>query len=463
MTGSKTNLVLLGSLCLAELCGFLIVFSLYRLTQKPDVYSFLTSRPGLLCLTASAGLGLSSGVIFHQFRQASRYRSQVFSLTVAMNLVAVVVTITVGELTLRLLSRATSDGTKVGNLLLLPREWKKAANHYSELLKKATSQETYIIFDRVVGWTVNPNSHSEDGLSFSSVEGIRSPRVGISFSNRSVNCRIALVGDSYTFGEEVTYEESWGSQLESLLGLDCQVLNFGVPGYGIGQIYLKYLRDVRSWSPNIVILGFIGHDVLRTMGVYGFLTFPASEVPWPSPRFVLNIEGRLELLNVPLPFPEEIFTKPSIRALPNIAYDLNYSETEWDRFYWRPLHSSYLFRLVTSVYPLWEMERQQVSSEEMRAINRKLIHSFIESASSAGSIPIIVYLPTKEDLRYYVPLSIKFLNDFGIRYVDLRACFGEHSAENLFAAQGHFSARGNAVVARCLHEMVTGHLSRMAD
>ena len=83
-------------------------------------------------------------------------------------------------------------------------------------------------------------------------------------------CRVALIGDSFTFGEGVRFEDTWGSVLGEALGTHCQVLNFGVPGYGIDQIYLRYMKDVRPWHPTIVIASFIEDDLWRTMSVYAF-------------------------------------------------------------------------------------------------------------------------------------------------------------------------------------------------
>ena len=33
------------------------------------------------------------------------------------------------------------------------------------------------------------------------------------------------------------------------------------------QAYLRYLRDVRPWRPQVVILGLIDHDLRRSMAV----------------------------------------------------------------------------------------------------------------------------------------------------------------------------------------------------
>jgi lysophospholipase L1-like esterase len=61
--------------------------------------------------------------------------------------------------------------------------------------------------------------------------------------------RIAVVGDSFTFGLEVRYEDTWPYQLERALGPEFRVLNLGVDGYGVDQAFLRYRRDVLAWRP----------------------------------------------------------------------------------------------------------------------------------------------------------------------------------------------------------------------
>jgi len=86
-------------------------------------------------------------------------------------------------------------------------------------------------------------------LYFSSTEGLRSPRTNISFAARRPRHRVALVGDSFTFGMEVPYEDTWGAQLERALAGDVQVLNFGVDGYGVDQAYLRYRKMCVHGAP----------------------------------------------------------------------------------------------------------------------------------------------------------------------------------------------------------------------
>lgn len=73
--------------------------------------------------------------------------------------------------------------------------------------------------------------------------------------------RVALLGDSQTFGFGVRDEETFGAHLEALLedatGEDVVVLNAGVPGYGTAD-QLAFLRSRwETLEPDIVIVQFL--------------------------------------------------------------------------------------------------------------------------------------------------------------------------------------------------------------
>lgn len=81
------------------------------------------------------------------------------------------------------------------------------------------------------------------------------------------HCRIAVLGDSYTFGVRVREEDTYSKVLEKLLrqsvaAFQCQfeVLNFGVIGYSTydEDLMLKY-RAV-NFEPHVVILGYVLND-----------------------------------------------------------------------------------------------------------------------------------------------------------------------------------------------------------
>ena len=62
---------------------------------------------------------------------------------------------------------------------------------------------------------------------------------------------ILAVGDSFTFGDEVSDDETWPAKLEKISGK--RVINGGVFGYGVDQIYLRMRTLARRYKPDIII------------------------------------------------------------------------------------------------------------------------------------------------------------------------------------------------------------------
>ena len=336
----------------------------------------------------------------------------------------------------------------------MPKNWEKVALHYRQLLDQSTGRLSYLVYDDLLGWTVGPNRRSVDGRYWSSSEGIRAPHEGVTFAKLGGKTRIALVGDSMTFGEEVTYEDTWGYFLEKALGPEFQVLNFGVGGYGVDQAYLRYEKDVRMWNPKIVIFGFISHDVIRSMIVYPFLTFRHWDFPFSKPRFILR-DGEIARLNVPPLAPDALFSRGSISELPFLEHDRGYKQSDWEKSLY---HLSYLARLFVTSFPRWSAENPDVSDEAMVSVNASILKAFVRSAEQAGATPLVVYFPegNAEFARPSFPLSIgkRVLQQAGVAYIDPTSCLLELNPDDRFARGGHYSPKGNAAIANCLHNVV---------
>ncbi len=452
---------LLVALYALELSLLLVLLTAYVFSYKPTATSFLMSWPGYLFAFGVVTFVASVAAVAYRYFQYGRFNDRGFKITVAMNVASVLCLTVVGEGIVRAASRATPTGDVVGSNYLLPREWNKVAAHFQEQLRNAKDTASYHVFHDVLGWTIAPNRRSE-GLYYSSVEGLRSPSIGTKFSERRPATRIALIGDSYAFGEEVEFEDMWGYQLEVLLGSDVQVLNFGVMGYGIDQAYLRYLKDVRAWNPDIVVFEVIDHDLVRMMGVYSFLTFPEASVPFATPRFTLK-DHTLTLLNVPLPKPEEIFSARSIHELPFVQWDPQYVRMEWDRPFWYVPTRSYLFRWLATWYPLREEEPSPaVSNPTLRLIAREIFRSFVKEVHANKGIPILAYLPTLRhewETPNYTPLTLQILDDAGIGYTDLRNCLSTVPFKERHMPRLHYSPKGNYAVASCLAQMVADQTS----
>jgi len=295
--------------------------------------------------------------------------------------------------------------------------------------------------------------------------------MGMAFATSPADYRIALIGDSMTFSVKLPYEESWGRQLEIELGPSkFQVLNFGVPGYGVDQAYLRYQHDVRRWRPKITILAFVADDLLRNLVVYNFLRSPGTAWFPSKPRFVLR-DNHLTALNIPVPQAEEIFSTRTVRALPFVEYDWFYKWTEWERPNWQFFQRSYLFRLVTAIYPLSELQRNDTNPAALEAVSSEIFRSFIRLVRADGAIPMVVYLPSRDELAHY-PLNppgylqwpLGILAHAGIQVTDLSPCLSRTSYADLFLNDwpggGHYAAKGNVAIAKCLYGVVLEHLSK---
>jgi hypothetical protein len=101
---------------------------------------------------------------------------------------------------------------------------------------------------------------------------------------------ILAVGDSFTFGEEVTDADAWPAQLQRMVGR--RVLNAGVSGYGFDQIVLRAEELAPLYKPAAIVIGFIADDIRRT----------EMRRLWGADKPYYDIEKEtLTLRNVPVP------------------------------------------------------------------------------------------------------------------------------------------------------------------
>lgn len=450
--------VIVALFALEGSCG-LALLALYKKGEQ-GFSSFIQTNAGIFFVISLAVLAISAVWIGRAYFHTKGLPSRAFQLTVAMNLVTVVFIFLCSELALRVLVTRTPEGGAINGLLLLPKDWDRMRNHYLAVWQKAsgdtqekpTSDVGYMVYDRDLGWTIGPNRQSANGLYFSNLQGLRARRIGENFPLPQAAPWIAVVGDSFTFGEEAAYEDTWAVQLEKLLGGQWAVANFGVPGYGIDQAYLRYLRDVRPWHPTVAVLGFIANDLFRSMTVYTFLNFPEWENPFSKPRFLATAEG-LRLLNVPTIPPSAIFAKTRISDLPYLQYDMGYTPLEWKHEWY---HSSYVVRFLLTRFPQWTSLNANASEEAIFSLNERILRAFVEQATESRTIPVIAYFPTAGDFHPERPnvTGKTFLQRTGIPYVDPTPCLLQVPEAERFAPGGHYSPRSNAAVAQCLSQAI---------
>lgn len=280
--------------------------------------------------------------------------------------------------------------------------------------------------------------------------------------------RIATFGSSIVYCSEVDNPNSWPGLMEAE-NPDLEVLNYGVPGYGTDQAYLLYLLEGSDLSPQVVVIGFTSDELRRIVNVYQRFLSTRQPVSF-KPRFLLNAQGELFLLEVPvreradyerlLANPREIIRfgdhdywyQPSVYENPLYDYSATVRMTCW-------MATEVNRRFLDPDRPF----RGQVFNDTSSAfrIQLALFEKFAEAVRASDALPLVVLLPETEsvqrglrgDPKLYDPL-LRPLRERGIDCVDAIEAFrdaGTSADVNVwFASGGHYSPEGNKVVASWL-------------
>ncbi len=145
----------------------------------------------------------------------------------------------------------------------------------------------YFDHDPRVGWVLMPNAVRDGEASIRiDANGCRHSGPDLPADPRKP---ILAVGDSFTFGTDVSDEHAWPTQLSVITG--ARVVNGGVPAYGMDQILLRCEALVAELNPRLVVFAIVADDIRRCEYSYRWA--------W-KPYF--DVEGdQLVLKNQPVP------------------------------------------------------------------------------------------------------------------------------------------------------------------
>jgi len=226
---------------------------------------------------------------------------------------SVIISFIIGEALIRVAGHCDIDG----NFFLSSCRLKPYVLPVNDISKKIqgylASRNSYIVYDPFLGWTSRPGSTSENGLYCANLDGIRTSAADILASKvpQGGVLRVAIFGDSFTHGDEVPFENTWGYYLENNLrkrGINAEVLNFGMCGYGMDQAFLRWKKHGRYFSPHIVIFGLFTDDMNRNVNLIRPIYYPSTDLPFSKPRFIGAKDAKLKLINVPTLSPEKMIS-----------------------------------------------------------------------------------------------------------------------------------------------------------
>ncbi len=181
---------------------------------------------------------------------------------------------------------------------------------YPFRLRWTPSENALARFDPELGWSYIPDRtvtqrFGADGrpieMHFNDI-GARVGEPGRRFD--STTPTVIFVGDSYTFGHGVTYDESFVGQFEKNSGLPYQVVNLGVQGYGTDQALLILKRHIEDFNTKVVVYTFMLDHVRRNDNTDRRLIFPGAKFLGTKPRFALRHDGSLVQVEKPARYEE---------------------------------------------------------------------------------------------------------------------------------------------------------------
>ncbi len=325
--------------------------------------------------------------------------------------------------------------------------------------RTSDSNDSLAIYDADLGYTYRPGYADPKTLMIHNSQSIRVGDITKEYSRKpdSNTLRIAIFGDSFSHGDGVAYTETWGHHLEMELrsqGIEAEVLNFGVGGYGMDQAFLRYLNQGVKFRPDLVIFGFSIENTFRNLYLFRyFYKHGQTTIPLSKPRFLLK-EDELHLINHPTPKPEEI---PDI--LRNFSgwkygkYDRFYFEDEYQKRFWHHLES---VTLLVAIYRRYRLSLLgDAPNGEGYLLAQAIINAFAQSAIDNQSDFLIVHLPPKNHLPHYAKTGA-FGYDEQLKTLESRYSVVRPEKQMLNAVQGgsidslfgdvHFSRLGHMII-----------------
>ncbi len=170
-------------------------------------------------------------------------------------------------------------------------------------------EESWIEYHPTLGWFHKKNQASklkgrasdQEIVIHTNAEGLRGAK-NYALQKSSDQFRVAFLGDSFTFGFGVQDQETFTHVLEQKLPR-YEMMNWGVPGYGVDQILLLMEEKVFQFHPDLILLVIYPEDFQRSIRSF-------TDAGYGKPYFTLDLQSHLKLQQVPVPKDKYLFLNP---------------------------------------------------------------------------------------------------------------------------------------------------------
>lgn len=273
--------------------------------------------------------------------------------------------------------------------------------------------------------------------------------------------RVLVLGDSFTEGLQVEYEQTFHALLEdrlrAKLGPSLDVVSMGLPGVGTAHETLLYEALGHTFSPDVVLVAwFSGNDLWDNQPAVkyyypGFKLGPGPDelvpVPWRKPVGSEGLLGDIVRGN-----------RSQLLSCVARAYRLHWLSAEATRFFLKKASPTEPGTIPASTPGAVDATELEGESWE---ITRRILKRLRDATARQGATLVVGMIPPRWELdRHVTGQHVAALcGALGIRSVDLapalRSARQSHPDEALyFPVDAHFTPSGHAAIVAPLYDTI---------
>lgn len=278
------------------------------------------------------------------------------------------------------------------------------------------------------------------------------------------------VGDSFTFGDGVSMDQTWVERLEASIGQE--VVNEGVPGYSS----IQNMRNLAAYSlplePQVVIWAFFNNDPADDWAFQAWLS--SGEPSWGAwQREQLAEEAAQADEPVEDSNRMRAFLAQTSRVFAVIDLAAQAADEPYQPYVDETLDFRFKFSTVWSKYLNQDDERVQYGMElaQFNVLEGKRL------ADENGAALVLVLIPFKEqvywpivsryvdgaedyDVDWMTDAMLVFCADNDLVCIDLLPGLRAHAEQGeqlYFRTDGHFNEAGHALAAQLIEDGLAAH------
>ena len=303
-------------------------------------------------------------------------------------------------------------------------------------------------YDQLLGWKGVPGGEAEFTTVNNSIwlthnsDGFRD----IEHENSGNKPSIVFLGDSFTWGYEVEFDEMFVNLVRNKLP-NYEIFNLAHRGYGTDQELLTFTQWYEDQPLKVVILMFSENDVEENMTNISY--------DKPKPQYQI-VDNNLVLTGVPVPKIEEWTSSSSAEKespprnmfLQNLLFKSHF------------IHDiSFRIDLLQSDSNSKNVQRKYKKKELV--LTSRILEELKQEVESSGARLVIFFIPSKReveqlgDTQPYQTEIITLCQELGIEYYDLASEFQGIWPRAYYRYGIHLNARGNRIAADAIYSYLT--------